>query len=453
MNNAVLELLGFSIHIVIIAFALGSMLKSKFAASGVFLVIIGVTSRFIRIGWIDSLIAGSLFETLLFFCSTLILYDARISKKIITFCLILFALIITDFLAYVTLNALYGYQPSDMASLVFPSIPSMIIGNVTLAIVVLLILNVWRLATNSVDQNQLSLFMFFPVSQIYLLQILFFASTYYGNLALIPVFIISVILCVLADAGLIIAMKRLTHLSLLKEKLAFFEEHLNIQLSYYKQLSEYNQNIREYKHDLKNQLQTIYTLLDKRDTKNAKKYADELAISIDSSTPTPFCQNPVVDALLQNKYSIAKDSNIKMELAIHLGNETGIDDLHLCSVLSNLIDNALEACGKISDPKILPYITVMCYEKAAFLIIKVTNSKQNKILLARDKRILSTKPDTSKHGLGLTIVENIAKLYYGELRIRYSDHEFEAIAALGLKPRQESPAANKEEPPLLKTSV
>lgn len=58
MNNAVLELLGFSIHIAIIAFALGSMLKSKFTASGVLLVIIGATSRLIRIEWIDSLIAG-----------------------------------------------------------------------------------------------------------------------------------------------------------------------------------------------------------------------------------------------------------------------------------------------------------------------------------------------------------------------------------------------------------
>jgi signal transduction histidine kinase len=453
MNNTLLELLGFSIHIAIIAFALGSILKQKFTASGVLLVIIGVTSRLIRIGWIDSLIAGSMFETLLFFCSTLILYNARISKKIITFCLILFALIITDFLAYITLNALYGYQPSDMASLVFPSIPSMIIGNVTLAIVVLLILNVWRFATNSVDQNQMSLFMFFPVSQIYLLQILFFASTYYGNLALITVFIISVILCVLADAGLIIAMKRLTHLSLLKEKLAFFEKHLDIQLSYYKQLSEYNQNIKKYKHDLKNQLQTIYTLLDKRDIQNAKKYADELAISIDGSAATPFCENLVVDALLQNKYSAAKDSNIKMELAVQLGNDTGIDDLHLCSVISNLIDNALEACNNISDPKILPHITVMCYEKAAFLIIKVTNSKQNEILLSRGKRILSTKQDSLKHGLGLTIVENITHQYSGEFRIHHTDHEFEAIAAFSLKPRQESLTDNKEELSLIKTPV
>ena len=133
MNNAVLELLGFSIHIAIMAFALSSMLKSKFTASGVLLVVIGVASRFIRIGWIDSLIAGSLFETLLFFGSTIILYDSKISKKIFTFCLILFALIITDYLAYVTLNALYGYELSDLASLVFPSIPSMIIGNVILA--------------------------------------------------------------------------------------------------------------------------------------------------------------------------------------------------------------------------------------------------------------------------------------------------------------------------------
>jgi len=213
MNNTVLEILGFSIHIVIIAFALGSILKSKYTASGVLLVFIGVTSRLIRIVWIDSLIVGSLFETFLFFVSTLALYDARISKKIIAFCLILFALIITDFLAYITLNALFGYQLSDLASLVFPNIPSMIIGNVILAIVVLLILNVWRFATNSVDQNQMSLFMFFPVSQIYMLQILFFASTYYGNLALITVFIISAILCIVADVGLVIAMKRLTQLS------------------------------------------------------------------------------------------------------------------------------------------------------------------------------------------------------------------------------------------------
>jgi len=211
---------------------------------------------------------------------------------------------------------------------------------------------------------------------------------------------------------------------------------LDIQLSHYKQLSEYNLNIIEYKHDFKNQLQTIYTLLDNKDFNNARKFADRLAASIDISMPAPFCKNPVVEALLQNKYSMAKDSNIKMEIVVHLDSETGIDDLHLCSVLSNLIDNALEACSNISDPSILPYITVKCYEKAAFLIIKVTNFKQNKILLSRDKRILSTKQDASKHGLGLTIVENIAKLYNGGLRLNYSDHEFEAIAALGLKPSQ-----------------
>ena len=142
-----------------------------------------------------------------------------------------------------------------------------------------------------------------------------------------------------------------------------------------------------------------------------------------------------------------------MEIAVHPGNETGIDDLHLCSVLSNLIDNALEACGNISDPEILPYIDVMCYEKAAFLIIKVINSKQNKILLSRGKRILSTKQDASKHGLGLTIVENITKMYNGELRLHHGDHEFEAIAAFAIKKRQESLASNKGESPLIKTSV
>lgn len=432
MINGFLEIIGNSFHIIIVAFLLGSILKSKYKTTGIWSVIIMTFTHCIRGAFISNFFLGSLMETLLLFLLVIILYESKLSKKILAFCILYLSLIIADSLTLLTLKLLFNYKISDLPS--FPNMTGMIIGNIIFATVALLAVNAWHIATKNIAQNQMYLFMLFPVSQIYSLMIIYLLSAYYNNNALLTILFISVILCVLADAGLVIAMKKLTAVSIANEKLAFYEKQVELQLKHYEQLSEYSSIIRRYKHDIKNQIQTIYTLLGNKDINNAKKHADELSFSIDSAISTQFCDNLIVDALLQNKYLLAQKSKIKMDIIVQLGNKTGIDNLHLCSVFSNLIDNAVEACNKIPDSEVPPYIIIKCYEKAGFLIINVKNSKQNDILLSKNKKFLTTKKNTLEHGLGLTIVDNIAKMYNGDLCLNYDKNEFEAIVVLEIKP-------------------
>ncbi len=426
-----LEILGFSFHILIIAILLGKIIQPKHFVSGILFVAILIFARFFRQAFIDHLLAGALLELFILSFLVITLYSSSMPRKILTVCIIVFTVLVADFLTLFTLSSLYGYNISDFASLVFPDIPSIIIGNLIFLLVALLIFNVWNIVNRNIDENQMSLFMFFPVSQIYLLMIILFVSVYYSD-SFMNIFFTSLIICFLANVGLVIAMKKLTKASIANEKLFFYEKLLEVQLEHYRQLGEYNSNIKTYKHDMKNQIQTIYTLIDNKELYEARKHADELSLNIDSAVPAQFCDNLIIDALLQNKHLEAENSEIKMELIVQLGYETGISDLHLCSIFSNLIDNALQACKNISDPNITPYIVVKCYEKAGFLIIKVINSKQNKIKLSKTNKLLTTK-NAPEHGLGLTIVDNITKLYDGELRVHFNDKEFESIAALNME--------------------
>lgn len=427
-----LELLGFAFPQVLIAFLLSKFLKNKYIASGILFVGFLIIARFIRIAMTNNLLAGSLFEFVIYFSLILILYEGKISKKVITFSLIIFASLVSEFLTFLTAIALFSYDLSDFTSLVLPTIPIMIIGNLIFVTVILLLVIIWQMITKDIVQNQMPLFMFFPLSQVYPLGIILLTAINYKNNSLFTVLIILIFLCIFANIGLVIAMKRLTQFTASHEKLAFYEKQLEIQLRHYQQLSEYNSIVKRYKHDMKNHIQTVYSLMENNDLYHAKKYTDELAQSIDNSVSIQFCDNLIIDTLLQNKYSLGKSGNIRMDIIVQLGNETGVNDLHLGSIFSNLIDNALEACKKISDPKVSPYIIVKCYEKAGFLIINVTNSKQGDILLPKDKKHIISKKDTPDRGLGLTIVDSIVKMYNGEFYVKHTKSEFEAIVALTL---------------------
>ncbi len=431
-------LLGFSFHIVIYALFLRTIIKPKYMLSGMLFVLLSISTRYLRIILNrDNLLLDASVEPAIVLFLIVVLYEAKIAQKFFTFGLILFIGLITEILIYITLSALYGFELSGSSNLTFPDIPSMLIGNVIFLIVILLTITAWKLYTGDIETNQMSLFMFFPLSQIYPIIIIVLMAGYYNFNTFLGILYISTFLCILANAGLIIAMKKLTSLTLLNKKLDFYEKQLELQLNHYEQLSKYISIIRKDKHDMKNHVQTIYTLLENKDSR-VKQYTDNLALSIDSTIINPFCDNLIVDALLQNKYSLAKNNNINMKVTVQLEDEDAINNLHLCSIFSNLIDNALEACQNISDPNITPFIIINCYKKGGFLLINIKNSKQNIILTSKNKKLLTTKSNTLEHGIGLTIVGNTVKIYDGKLLLDYSDYEFNALAALNLEVTESS---------------
>lgn len=100
-------------------------------------------------------------------------------------------------------------------------------------------------------------------------------------------------------------------------------------------------------------------------------------------------------------YSMADDQRIQQP---HLS----IPDHHLCSLVANLLDNAIEASRKIEDPKIVIEMKMVKDYLSLTIRNKMDPSMQDKALTIR-----TTKADKKQHGLGRQIIDDIVRRYNG----------------------------------------
>ena len=116
--------------------------------------------------------------------------------------------------------------------------------------------------------------------------------------------------------------------------------------------------------------------------------------------------NDAVDAILNVKQAIAREQGITFMLNAAMPEKVRISDSHLCVILGNLIDNAINASKREAEP----YIEVSVKQIKDFLMIKVINRHTNAALRT------PTLPDNKRymHGIGLKSVRSVVREYGGE---------------------------------------
>ncbi|MCU9807310.1 ATP-binding protein [Paraclostridium sp. AKS46] len=97
--------------------------------------------------------------------------------------------------------------------------------------------------------------------------------------------------------------------------------------------------------------------------------------------------------------------------------------LDVCSIFSNMIDNAIEACIKINDKDRNRFINIKGTIVNGFFVIKCENSKVNEVKF-KDKNIKTDKRDSNLHGIGIKSIKTSVQKYDGELFIDYQDYIF-----------------------------
>lgn len=185
--------------------------------------------------------------------------------------------------------------------------------------------------------------------------------------------------------------------------------------------------IRQQVHDFKNHIRTINGMLEK-DTE-AKAYAEQL-LSV-SYKQARLCNsgNSVIDSIINCKITEAELQNTQFSYNVALTSELNIASIDICAVLANQIDNALEACRKISDEK-ERFVKVKIFQKESFVFFKVENScKKNPFNSKRE--LVSTKSDPSGlHGYGIKNIIKTAKSYNGTVKSDYNDGVFTSVAMI-----------------------
>ncbi|WP_097026501.1 sensor histidine kinase [Clostridium peptidivorans] len=255
-----------------------------------------------------------------------------------------------------------------------------------------------------------------------------FPKVYY----VVPLVSISLLISIILNAYIF---KKMIQVKDIEQKNLLMEQQFKLQINHSKNLESLYSGTRSIKHDMNNHLLCLKSLAQNGNVEEINNYLHTLGQTIEKLDYTIKTGNAISDAIINEKYNIAKMENIKFNCDFILPNELILDSVDLCVVLSNSLDNALEACIKIQDETVNKEISITSYIQDLYLIIEVSNTIVDKLQYNGNK-IATTKQDKTNHGIGISSIEMIAKKYNGIVDIIIEKNKFILNIMLKVKDNQ-----------------
>ena len=170
------------------------------------------------------------------------------------------------------------------------------------------------------------------------------------------------------------------------------------------------QTMRAWRHDYHNHMQAIKALLSMGKKDELSDYLDNLEKDLDSIDIAIRTGNVGLDAILSSKVSIARKNNIEVNCTAKVPDELKISDVHLCAIVGNLLDNAIEACEKITEGATPRFIRIYIGLFKSQLYISVSNATCEKHRRRLNELVTSK---LGEHGFGLRRIDKLAEKYVG----------------------------------------
>lgn len=190
--------------------------------------------------------------------------------------------------------------------------------------------------------------------------------------------------------------------------------------THYREVENMYRQIRGWRHDYRNHIQTMKVLAANGDMDALKAYLDELDTDLNTVDTVVKTGNPMADAILNSKISLARSRNIPTQVDAHIPVKLKMSELDLCCIIGNLFDNAMEASMALPEGKRL--IRVYMDMKGTQLYISFTNFTAAKKLSKVGKGFKTSKGEG--HGFGLVRMDDIVSRYDGYLSRNSEDGAF-----------------------------
>lgn len=165
--------------------------------------------------------------------------------------------------------------------------------------------------------------------------------------------------------------------------------------------------VRGWRHDYRNHINNMKIQLSQENYDGLSDYLNELADDLDTVDTVIKTGNVMADAILNSKLNVAEKMNVQLNVKANVPETLPMSDVELCSVLGNMLDNAVEACGTLPEEE--RFMRVYIGKLKGQLYLSVQNSAGK---VCKEKgSYLSTKE--GEHGYGLFRIDRVAKKYGG----------------------------------------
>ena len=258
------------------------------------------------------------------------------------------------------------------------------------------------------------------INSVSIIETAMFSSTKYSSVARTISVIAYISVGILICKSIVTVSKK----NDLEEINQLLEKQVRITTEYYNDIIEKEKQTKKFRHDIRNLLTTLYTLIEENQNTKALEYIEELQNICSQVTKKFNTGNYIGDVLFTIKSRQAKqyDTSIEYEGFIP---EKKITDVEMVIVLANMLDNAIEACERGEGHK---KIRVKSIFRNNVWVLTISNPSEH--VEIRGANEVQTRKKEGLHGFGLKNILQVAKKYNGDVNLEYSDGIFKNTITL-----------------------
>mgnify|MGYP002510138741 FL=1 len=225
------------------------------------------------------------------------------------------------------------------------------------------------------------------------------------------------------------ALLQTTSILIRQQKLERQELFLEMNQKYYETMEQQHFEIRRLRHDMANHLQVLSAL----PAEKKESYIQELIQNNAVTKTLKYCGDPTVNAVLSVKENLMKRQEIRFEKQVDIPAELPFDRADICALLSNALDNAVEACLKLDVEE--RRIVLETRERKGMFAVSV----RNPYLTTENDAIQNhglprtSKKDRKNHGYGLKSIKEIVERNHGSMEITSEEGTFELFFYLPIQ--------------------
>ncbi|MBD5543026.1 MAG: GHKL domain-containing protein [Lachnospiraceae bacterium] len=199
-----------------------------------------------------------------------------------------------------------------------------------------------------------------------------------------------------------------------------YKKEFEAEYSFFKDYKKQQEDTIKFRHDWKNHMLLLQEMLEKEEYGKAESYFKELTAATPKSVHKIATGNELLDMVLSTKMDILEENEITLQCRGALSEFNFMKYVDGCILLSNLIDNAIEANVKVNVPH---YILLAGKKTERLFYLEISNPMEGS-LQQESNRVLTTKAEKESHGIGLQNVQDILEKYGGEYHVTVQNQEY-----------------------------
>lgn len=209
---------------------------------------------------------------------------------------------------------------------------------------------------------------------------------------------------------------------------ALLKQKSELDMKHYKILKENYDNVKIIEHDIKKHIRLIDEFAKIGNNLEISKYIEGINEDMKYFSHKPISKNKALDIVLNEKMQLAQNHDVKFTFHIQNINMEIIQDIDICTIFSNILDNALESCEKSESKEILLDIYMV---NGKFLTIELSNSC-DAVPVIQEGELITSKENSNNHGFGMKSVIKTVKKYKGQVFYYFNEEELKFITNISI---------------------